>query len=216
MNVTDWLAEISPYAVDDMMQSGVLASITMAQGTLESAHGNHAPGFNFFGIKSQDNTGQLLWTQEYVKGKWIQVQAWFRVYTDLEGCIADHSNFLTVNSRYANAGFFKACANLDYRAAAQALHTAGYATDPSYADSLIRIIEDNKLYSLDKEAYMANQAIVDLQKRVGVLEVQLVKIPMPKWFSDEFGADALQGIVKDLLHVPSFWEDVAMTLRLRK
>lgn len=166
-----FIAEIGEFAVEDMMRSGVLASITMAQGILESAEGNHAPENNFFGIKSWDENEprQLLWTSEYVKGKWVRVQAWFKSYPDLEGCIADHSDFLTRNTRYANAGFFAACANLDYRKAAQSLKDAGYATDPEYANSLIKIIEKNNLIQYDKEAFVNMQAIETLKGQVQTL-----------------------------------------------
>lgn len=220
MRISDWLAEVSPCAVEDMMQSNVLASITIAQSCLESANGNHAPRNNFFGIKSTiEGTGQLLWTREYVKGKYIDVQAWFRVYPDLEDCIADHSNFLTVHQRYANAGFFAACANLDYRAAARALQSAGYATDPNYATSLINIIEGNGLYLYDKEAFSNMQAITQLQKDVADLKELtkgLIKTPAPEWFTAEFGAHCLDGIVNDLTGDADFWRDVAVNLRLKK
>ena len=96
-----------------------------------------APGNNFFRIKSNNGTGQLLWTQEYFNGKWEQIQDWFKVYPDMSGCIADHSTFLTVNGRYALAGFFITCNNLDYVGAANALQAAGYATNPTYSSNLM-------------------------------------------------------------------------------
>lgn len=183
-----FIQEISPFAIEDHVRSGTLASITVAQAYLESARGRHAPGNNFFGIKSTDGTGQYLWTSEYSGGKWIRIQAWFRVYPDLEGCIFDHSDFLRRNKRYTRAGFFDACANLDYRGAAKALQTAGYATDPKYAQSLIDIIESNQLYLLDKEAYKNMKQIDELNKRVSDLEAKLAQvqpvsdeIPVPDW-----------------------------------
>lgn len=217
MNTSEFITEIGEFAVLAMMRSRVLASISMAQAILESASGNHAPGNNFFGIKSTiEGTGQLLWTQEYMNGRWVQVQAWFRVYPDLEGCIEDHSDFLTVNTRYANAGFFSACDNLDYRAAAKALQTAGYATDPRYAQSLMTIIEDNKLYLFDKEAFNSMQIIDDLQKRVAALESRLAKTSAPDWFITEFGPNALSGIVNDLTGDENFWRNTAVSLRIAK
>lgn len=213
MDPNDFIAEIAPMAVEDMMQSTVLASITIAQGCLESADGNHAPGNNLFGIKSDDNTGQLLWTQEYVKGKWIKVQAWFKIYTDWSGSICDHSDFLH-HSRYAEV--LKASANLDYRAAAKALQAAGYATDPNYAQSLINIIESNKLYLYDKEAFKNMQQIIDLQSRVTALETQNKPISAPSWFIDEFTLDELKDLINTPYHVPVFWENLAVTLRALK
>ncbi len=180
MNIQQFIDEISPMAIEDMIESVVLSSITIAQGMIESAHGNHAPGNNLFGIKSSDNSGQLLWTQEYVNGKWIQIQDWFRVYHDWSGSIADHSNFLRVNSRYTKAGFFYACSRLAYKDAANALHFAGYATDPSYANSLISVIEEYELYRFDREAVNNLQKIEDLEKKVAELN-KLSSMPCPGW-----------------------------------
>lgn len=216
MDAKSFIAEIAEMTVTDMMQTNVLASITIAQGIQESGSGAHAPGNNFFGIKSNDGTGIFRWTQEFENGQWIQIQDWFKAYPDLSGCIADHSAFLHRNSRYTLAGFFICCDRLDYVGAAHALQAAGYATDPGYAQSLIKIIQEQGLEKFDQEAVSNLQAIVDLQKRVTTLEVQLTKIAMPEWFKLEFGEHAIEGVVKDLLHVPSFWEDVAVSLRLRK
>jgi len=216
MDTKTFIAEIAPMAVSDMMQSKVLASITIAQAIEESASGNHAPENNFFGIKSEDGTGQLLWTQEYLNGKWVQVQAWFKTYPDLSGCIADHSEFLTVNGRYARYGFFTACSTLDYKAAAQALQNAGYATNPSYASNLINIIESNQLYKYDQEAVNNLQAITDLQKAVKDLQDLtrgLIKTTAPDWFEAEFGKGALKDIVNDPTGDYNFWRNTACMIR---
>jgi flagellum-specific peptidoglycan hydrolase FlgJ len=215
----DFIAEIAPFAVADMMYSNVLASITIAQGIEESASGNHAPGNNLFGIKSTDGSGQLLWTQEFVNGKYIQIQDWFMKYEDWSGSIADHSAFLIRNSRYERYGFFLACRSLDYKAAAKALLSAGYATNPTYETNLINIIEKYGLDQYDREAVSNMQAITDLQERVAVLEstVKLLeKVPAPDWFVKEFGTEVLKGIVSSPLHDIGFWEDVAVTIRFKK
>ncbi|WP_010495101.1 glycoside hydrolase family 73 protein [Paenibacillus elgii] len=149
MTRDEFIAAIAPYAVADMRNSGVLASITLAQAALESAWGRSAPGNNLFGIKG---AGQTQTTKEFVSGQWITIQDGFRVYESWEGSIRDHSRFLTENSRYARAGFFECCKRLDYAGAANALQKAGYATDPTYAQKLTGIIEANGFSKLDKEA----------------------------------------------------------------
>ncbi|MEI7027170.1 glycoside hydrolase family 73 protein [Paenibacillus sp. y28] len=146
---TDFIARIAPYAVTEQRRTGVLASITIAQGALESGWGQSAPGNNLFGIKG---TGQELTTQEYINGSFVTVKDGFRVYDSWEGSCIDHSDFLAVNPRYAKAGFFSRCAELDYAGAAKALQTAGYATDPSYASKLIGIIETYGLSDYDRQA----------------------------------------------------------------
>ncbi|WP_171653795.1 glycoside hydrolase family 73 protein [Paenibacillus foliorum] len=146
MKANDFIAILAPMAVTEQKRTGVLASITIAQGALESGWGAAAPGNNLFGIKG---TGQEFLTQEYVNGAFVQVMDGFRVYSNWEGSIIDHSNFLIENSRYTKAGFFDCCKELDYVGAAQALQAAGYATDPNYAMKLISIIEGNGLDQYD-------------------------------------------------------------------
>lgn len=141
-----FISTIAAAAVADMRQSKVLASITIAQAALESAWGASAPGNNLFGIKGSGTTHA---TQEYINGQWVVIQAGFRCYTDWCGSIADHSQFLIVNERYTRAGFFDRCGEKDYKGAARALQSAGYATDPQYANKLIQIIEANGLAKFD-------------------------------------------------------------------
>ncbi len=142
----DFINLLAPIAISEQSRTGILASITIAQGALESAWGSSAPGNNLFGIKG---TGQEFTTLEYVNGQFIGTVAGFRTYSDWEGSVIDHSNFLIENSRYSKAGFFSYCAALDYVGAARSLQNAGYATDPSYADKVVQIIQVNELYKFD-------------------------------------------------------------------
>ncbi|MCU6797985.1 glycoside hydrolase family 73 protein [Paenibacillus sp. WQ 127069] len=146
MKAQDFIAIIAPMAVAEQRRTGVLASITIAQGAIESGWGAAAPGNNLFGIKG---TGQEFMTQEYINGHWLNVVDGFRTYDSWEGSVIDHSNFLVENGRYARAGFFDCCKELDYVGAARCLQDAGYATDPSYAVKLISIIESNILQQYD-------------------------------------------------------------------
>jgi len=153
MDKATFIAAIAPLAVREQIRTGVLASVTIAQAALESGWGASAPGNNLFGIKG---TGQELASREYVNGHYVDVVGGYRVYDDWEGSIIDHSRYLLENSRYAAAGFFALCAVLDYRGAALALQSAGYATDPAYASKLIGIIETNGLASYDRLAAAAS------------------------------------------------------------
>jgi flagellum-specific peptidoglycan hydrolase FlgJ len=85
-------------------------------------------------------------TKEFLNGKWVTVNAKFRKYDSPAGSFADHGKFLRDNSRYANA--FKHTDNAAQFA--REIHKAGYATDPTYADKLISIINKYGLERFDK------------------------------------------------------------------
>ncbi|WP_240421679.1 glycoside hydrolase family 73 protein [Paenibacillus periandrae] len=146
MKAQDFIAIIAPMAQSEQRRTGVLASITIAQGAIESGWGTAAPGNNLFGIKG---SGQLQATQEFINDQWINTVAGFRVYSSWEGSVIDHSQFLVENGRYARAGFFNCCSQLDYVGAARCLQNAGYATDPNYAAKLVQIIQSNNLDRFD-------------------------------------------------------------------
>lgn len=137
MNKDSFIAQIAPAAQANMREFGILASVTLAQAILESGWGSYAPGNNLFGIKG---SGQLLATQEFINGRWVQIVDGFCVYDSWYESIRDHSYFLSQNSRYANV-----LNEPDYRLACQKLQHAGYAIDPLYADKLIRTIEGSDL-----------------------------------------------------------------------
>ncbi|MGQ4574045.1 LysM peptidoglycan-binding domain-containing protein [Leuconostoc pseudomesenteroides] len=133
--------------------TGVLASVTVAQAILESGWGQStlasAPYYNLFGIK-QGTGWQVsivnMNTSEYVNGKWVTVLAPFRSYSSQMASFQDHTNFLLTNSRYAANGVINA---KNYVAMANGLQAAGYATAPTYASTLISLVERYNLQSLD-------------------------------------------------------------------
>jgi flagellum-specific peptidoglycan hydrolase FlgJ len=188
MNQRDFINKIARYAVEDMDWSNVLASITIAQGALESAWGESAPGNNLFGIKGSGTTQS---TQEYINGKWVTIKAGFRKYDDWRGSVKDHSQFLVENGRYAKNGFFDACANKDYREAARSLQRAGYATDPGYANKLIGIIEKWDLHEYDGQTNIPEgdqpmtaderQAFDALKQEVAAIKESSGVQPIPSW-----------------------------------
>ena len=133
-------------AVAHMERYGIPASITMAQGILESDCGNSTlsrTSNNHFGIKCKKNwTGERVYHDDDEKGEC------FRKYQSVEESYADHAEFLDSQQRYDS---LFAYSPTDYKSWARGLKAAGYATAPDYAERLIRIIEENRLYLLDKD-----------------------------------------------------------------
>ena len=145
-----FIEAMAPVAQESYKEHGVLPSITLAQGIIESAWGKSGltvQGNNLFGIKADISwTGPVIEmnTQEFVNGQYITVVARWRVYDRWEDSILDHGKFLKENIRYEQAGVFNA---KNYKEQAEALLRAGYATDPNYSNKLCSIIES---YSLDQ------------------------------------------------------------------
>lgn len=152
-NVKTYAEEIQFYvdnfkeiAKNNMKTHGIPASITLAQGILESGAGKGKlaqSANNHFGIKC--HTG---WTGESVKHDDDAAQECFRKYNHPSESYRDHSLFLTSRPRYAN--LFKLDRG-DYEAWAKGLKAAGYATDVKYPDKLIGLIERFELYKYDNE-----------------------------------------------------------------
>lgn len=131
-------------AVREMERTGIPASISLAQGILESACGQSElarKAHNHFGIKCHNDwTGATYHMDDDAKNEC------FRKYRNPEQSWIDHSEFLTTRPRYA--GLFQLPAT-DYKAWARGLKAAGYATNPQYADLLIKIIEEEGLHQYD-------------------------------------------------------------------
>ena len=144
--VTDYINSFSEVAKNNMRQHGIPASITLAQGILESGAGKGRlclEANNHFGIKC--HTG---WTGPSIKHDDDAAQECFRKYNDPADSYRDHSLFLTSRSRYASLFQLN---KLDYKGWAKGLKQAGYATDPKYPAKLIGIIERYELYTYDEE-----------------------------------------------------------------
>ncbi|MDR0962949.1 MAG: glucosaminidase domain-containing protein [Mediterranea sp.] len=143
----DYIRQYAPLAVAQMRQHKIPASITLAQGLLESGAGRSElarKSNNHFGIKCHSD-----WRGRTVRHTDDAPNECFRVYGNVEDSYDDHSLFLKRGARYA---FLFSLKITDYKAWARGLKTAGYATDPSYANRLITIIEDYELYKYDAEA----------------------------------------------------------------
>lgn len=141
----EYVNTYAPAAVQEMLISGVPASITLAQGILESGDGNSVlakVARNHFGIKCHGLwEGEKYYHDDDAKGEC------FRVYTTVFDSYRDHSEFLRTRDRYADLFKLKLT---DYKGWAHGLKSAGYATNPKYPELLIKIIEENDLTQYDR------------------------------------------------------------------
>ena len=139
-----YIEKYSGIAVSEMQRTGVPASITLAQGLLESRSGLSAlaeKSNNHFGIKChRDWKGRKTYMDDDEKHEC------FRVYKSAEESFRDHSDFLRYQDRYKS--LFELDPT-DYRGWAKGLKKAGYATDPGYASKLIKLVEDYGLSRFD-------------------------------------------------------------------
>ncbi len=140
----DYIEKYCDLAVKEMKRVGIPASITLAQGMLESGNGNSTLALksnNHFGIKCHNDwNGKRVYHDDDSKGEC------FRKYKTVYESYIDHSDFLATKQRYASLFFLK---TTDYKGWAHGLKKAGYATDPRYAKRLIDIIETNNLHQFD-------------------------------------------------------------------
>lgn len=145
---TRTIAYISQYAtvaMDEMKKYKIPASITLAQGILESGNGvsNLAlKSNNHFGVKCHKG-----WKGPYVRHDDDEDQECFRKYKYVKSSYRDHSEFLTTRGRY---DFLFDLKRDDYKGWAKGLKKAGYATDKRYPDKLIRLVETYDLDHYDK------------------------------------------------------------------
>jgi len=145
LKIDQYILQYAPIAKNEMKSYGVPASITLAQGILESGAGYGKltlKSRNHFGIKCHNWVGERVYHDD------DRSQECFRKYTNVEDSFRDHSLFLANRKRYA------ALFRLDkknYKQWAKGLKEAGYATDPKYPKKLIGIIERYQLDRFDRE-----------------------------------------------------------------
>lgn len=140
----EYIEQYAPLAVEQQMLYGIPASITLAQGLLESGNGNSRlarEANNHFGIKCGSS-----WDGESIRHDDDAAQECFRAYSSVEESFIDHSLILLERKWYRPLFDLDP---KDYKAWAHGLKKAGYATNPLYAELLIKIIEDNQLYKYD-------------------------------------------------------------------
>ena len=143
----DYIDTYSDIAIREMVDYGIPASITLAQGILESGVGKSrlaVEANNHFGIKCHND-----WTGETITHDDDRRRECFRKYDNAEVSFIDHSQFLKSKARYS---FLFELDRRDYKGWAKGLKQAGYATDKNYADRLVTLIEDLELYRFDDMA----------------------------------------------------------------
>lgn len=142
----DYIKKYREIAVDEMKKYHIPASITLAQGLLESGAGKSSlarKSNNHFGIKCGSS-----WDGRTERHDDDRRNECFRAYRHARESYEDHSKFLRTGARYA---FLFRMKITDYKGWARGLKKAGYATDPNYADRLIDIIELYELYKYDRK-----------------------------------------------------------------
>lgn len=174
-------------AQEEMRLYNIPASITIAQGILESGSGNgrlSTKANNHFGIKCHDWTGAKIYHDD------DKAQECFRKYNNAKYSFRDHSLFLSGRKRYE--GLFK-LKQSDYKGWAKGLRAAGYATDKKYPEKLISLIERYQLYKLD-----------DLKKKKRTTTVVEAKVEPKKDVENNPNNDIVKSsriIPKKIIHV---------------
>jgi len=158
-SVSQYIETYKWIAIEEMHRTGIPASIKMAQGILESGFGNSDLAMeanNHFGIKCHKGwEGPTFHKDDDAKDEC------FRKYADPDQSFRDHSEFIKSRERYA---FLFQLDPRDYKAWANGLKQAGYATNPQYPQLLIKTIEDNKLFELDKVGPMETEKEISKAK----------------------------------------------------
>ena len=162
-----YIEKYSALAVSEMYRSGVPASITLAQGLLESGNGQSElarKSNNHFGIKCHNNwNGGRVYHDDDAKGEC------FRKYSHPYESYKDHSDFLRYRDRYKFLFDYKVT---DYKSWAYGLKKAGYATDPKYPTKLIALIEEYELYQYDRKPASYGKTGQDKKKSLEDKEVE--------------------------------------------
>ncbi|HCN83223.1 MAG TPA: hemagglutinin [Sphingobacteriaceae bacterium] len=166
----DYIERFKDIAISEMNKSGIPASITLAQGLLESGNGNSRlarEANNHFGIKcTSEWKGKTILQDDDLKDDC------FRVYKDPEESFRDHSEFLK-RSRYA---FLFQLDKNDFQGWANGLKQAGYATNPKYPELLISLIERYQLDNFDRK----ENPVEKIKREDKILEQIAENVPQEK------------------------------------
>ncbi len=208
-----FISKVKDGAINGWHTHQILPSISIAQAILESANGTSSLGakyLNLFGIKASDDwTGKVinLPTLEYGSNGAYSTNANFRWYDSWNDSMLDHAAFFT-NTPWRVINYAAVVGEKDYKRAAQALQSAGYATDPLYATKLIQRIEQNNLTQYDTEAFNGQPSNVGvIKKTVGGTLTELAKSAIKQYnvtlIGDSLGVGTqpkLMGIFRGFSH----------------
>jgi flagellum-specific peptidoglycan hydrolase FlgJ len=213
--VENYIIDYADIAMMEMRKYKIPASITLAQGILESGSGNGRlarKANNHFGIKCHDWNGARIYHDD------DRSKECFRKYRDPLDSYEDHSRFLTGRRRYA--GLFDLKED-DYKGWARGLKKAGYATDRSYPKKLIDLIERYQLYAYDEEVLKGQKKA---RKKRNSSE-ELVATPVAETYvvqqgdtlyslSQKFGTTIEE--IKTLNNLKNNTISIGQTLKIRK
>ena len=150
----NFIRDIAPLAQKTQQEYNILASVTIAQACLESNFGQSTLAseyHNLFGVKASGDVPTVtLDTQEYENDRWVTIQGQFRVYKSYQAAVEAHSKLFVEGTTWNPNQYASVLTASDYTSAAKAIQTSGYATDPTYADKLIEMIETYQLENYDK------------------------------------------------------------------
>jgi len=182
-----YIKKYSALAVNEMQEFKIPASITLAQGLLESKYGESiltTSAKNHFGIKCHKWNGAKVYHDDDRKNEC------FRKYKHDETSYRDHSLFLSGKKRYEKLFTFN---QYDYKSWAHGLQKAGYATDKKYPQKLIALIETYELYQFDN--YVLGDKYKDITKKVSQIDDEIIIIDHSKMHIVGVG-ETLYGIAK--------------------
>ncbi|MFC4652248.1 glycoside hydrolase family 73 protein [Lactococcus nasutitermitis] len=149
----NFIRTVAPLAQKAQKEEHVLSSLTIAQACLESDFGQSllaSKYHNLFGVKSYGDVPTIkLNTQEYENNQWITIQGSFRVYQNFEASVLGHTRLFTKGTTWNPKQYASVLAAKNYKTAAHAVQSSGYATDPDYANKLISLIETYHLNKYD-------------------------------------------------------------------
>ncbi|MGY3725154.1 Flagellum-specific peptidoglycan hydrolase FlgJ [Granulicatella balaenopterae] len=150
----DFINRLVPVVQDVYRDYGVLPSISLSQAILESDWGRSELAqkyYNLYGVKAYGNAPKAnMQTKEFENGQWMTIDADFRAYNSWRESVVDHALLMVNGVNWNNHLYQDVITAKDYKQAATALQQAGYATDPTYSDKLIILIEEYQLYQYDQ------------------------------------------------------------------
>lgn len=168
MTDQEFFDKIKPYVLDDMRTTGVPACITASQAYIESKHGESGltvNANNLFGIKGVGTAGTVrMLTTEYYNGVPQKVYANFRKYNNWSESIGDHSAMFLRMKRYQGV-----LHETNYAKACEFMGKSGYATAPTYGQTLKSCVERFKLYEWDAEV-LGTEAKIEPDSKYPTLE----------------------------------------------
>ncbi|WP_235991524.1 glycoside hydrolase family 73 protein [Facklamia lactis] len=152
----EFIAQIVPTAQELQEEYGVLASVSLAQAMLESDFGRSqlaSEHYNLYGVKtSPDDPNKAIYpTLEYVDGEWVEVDEPFKVYSSWSDSMREHAVLISGGTTWDPGQYDAVLTGKSYQEQAKGLQSSGYATDPTYSDKIIELIENWDLDQYDQE-----------------------------------------------------------------